>query len=192
MPPSKLVTLTHASPGNILLYPVNGHLYYFIPAYVRQTSGTSVVERNPFVDVIDAQNSSAPVRLVYTNSSELNTYDLVSTPVFTNATLRANYVNNLFTSHNVSLTNSTVTSVNIVDDLGTTTYQIDSQQTNATAFVNSFINSYVDNSTVTGNQIAFGTVFYWTPSPGTINYGFVVSSLGVTKLYYITVVVGTT
>jgi uncharacterized membrane protein (UPF0182 family) len=52
------VTLTQATPGNILLYPVNGHLYYFIPAYIHQSQGTSVVERNPFVDVIDAQNSS--------------------------------------------------------------------------------------------------------------------------------------
>jgi hypothetical protein len=186
------VTLTHATAGNILLYPVDGHLYYFIPAYVKQNSGATVVERNPFVDVIDAQNSSAPVLLVYTNSSEINTYGLIGGPTYTNATLRANYVNGLFTAKGVSLENSTVTSVNIEDEVGQSTFQIDTEQTNTTAMVNQFITSYVQNSTITGNQIAFNTVFYWSPSPGTLNYGFVVSSFDVTKLYYISVTVGTT
>jgi hypothetical protein len=189
------VTLTRATPGNILLYPVNGHLYYFIPAYVKQSAGTStstVVERNPFVDVIDAQNSSALVRLIYTNSSAINTYDLTQTPIFTNSTLRALYLNQLFTNKSISLQNSNITSVNIEDDLGSTTYQVASEQANATAFVNNFLTSYVENSTVTNHQIAFGSVFYWTPSPGTVSYGFVVSSFGVTKLYYISVAVGTT
>jgi hypothetical protein len=186
------VTLTQATPGNILLYPVNGHLYYFIPAYIHQSSGTSVIERNPFVDVIDGENSSAPVHLIQTNSSEIQTYGLTSGPVFTNSTLRAHYINGLFTSHGVLLANSTVTNVNIVDDLGTTTYQTDGENSTATGFVNNFVSSYVTNSSVTENNIAFGSVFYWTPSPGTMNYGFVVSNLGVTKLYYISVVVGTT
>ncbi len=186
------VTLTHASPGNILLYPVDGHLYYFIPAYVESTSGNSVIERNPFVDVIDAENASASVGLIYTNSSEINTYGLTQTTVFSNSTLRAQYVDGLFTSHNVTITNSIVTSVNIQDQVGHVTFQTDTEQVNTTSFVDNFITSYVQNSTITGNQIAFGSVFYWTPSPGTIDYGFVVSSFGVTKLYYISVTVGTT
>jgi hypothetical protein len=186
------VTLTRATPGNILLYPVNGHLYYFIPAYVRQASGTSVVERNPFVDVINAQNSSAPVRLIYTNSSAINTYDLTQNPIFTNSTLRAQYVSGLFTSQHIALTNSTVTSVNIVNNIASATYQVDSEQNATTSMVKHFISAYVQNSTITGSGLAFGTLFYWVPSPGTVDYGFVVSSLGVTKLYYISVIVGTT
>lgn len=186
------LTLTDATPGNILLYPVNGHLYYFIPAYVKQNSGATVIERNPFVDVIDAQNSSAPVLLVYTNSSEIDTYGLLGGPVYTNATLRTNYVNSLFTSHGIALTNSTISTVNIEDEVGSVTYQVSTDQANATALVNNFITSYVQNSTITSNQIAFNSVFYWSPSAGLVNYGFVVSSFGVTKLYYISVIVGTT
>lgn len=185
------VTLTHASPGNILLYPVEGHLYYFIPAYVSQNSGSTVVEKNPFVDVIDAENASATVGLIYTNSSAINTYDLTTSPIYTNSTLRANYVDSLFTSKGITLTNSTIATVNIEDDIATATYEIDTQEANTTALVNNFITSYVQNSTITANQIAFGTVFYWSPTPGTVNYGFVVSSFGVTKLYYISVIVGT-
>ena len=112
--------------------------------------------------------------------------------IFTNATVRTQYVDNLFTSRGVVLSNGTVTNVNIVDNLGTTTYQTDAENSTATTFINNFINSYVLNPSVTHNAIAFSTVFYWIPSRGTINFGFVVSSQGVTKLYYISVVVGTT
>ncbi len=187
------MTLTGATPGNILLYPVNGQLYYFIPAYIRQSSGSSVVEKNPFVDVIDAENSSAPVTLVYTNSTEINTYGFTGVgQIFTNATIRTQYVDNLFTSKGVALSNGTVSNANIIDSLGTTTFQTPSENSTASAFINNFINSYVLSKAITGGSIAFNSVFYWVPSPGVINFGFVVSSLGVTKLYYITVVVGTT
>jgi hypothetical protein len=187
------VTLTGAIPGNILLYPVNGHLYYFIPAYIRQSVGTGVVEKNPFVDVIDAENASALVTLVQTNSSQIYDYGFhFPGTVFTNASIRTQYVDNLFTSRGVGLENGTVTSSNIVDYLGTTTFQTSEENSTATAFINNFINSYVLNKTVTGGSIAFDSVFYWTPSPGTINFGFVVSSQGVTRLYYISVIIGTT
>ncbi|MDA4111828.1 MAG: hypothetical protein OK439_04775, partial [Thaumarchaeota archaeon] len=180
------VTLTQATPGNILLYPVNGHLYYFIPAYIHQSSGTSVIERNPFVDVIDGENSSAPVHLIPTNSSLILTYGLpgVSTgPIFTNSTLRTQYVNELFTARGIQLSNSSVANVNIVDKIGTTTYQTVPENSSATSFVNNFIKSYVTNTSITGGKIAFGNVFYWVPSVGTVNFGFVVADQGVTKLY---------
>lgn len=182
------VTLTHATPGNILLYPVNGHLYYFIPAYINQV-GTSVVARNPFVDVIDAQNSSAAVRLVFTNSTEASTYGFSGVTQVSNTTARTMYVQSLFTSNGIKLSNASVANVNIVDNVGSAAYQTDTQNASATAFINNFIQSYVLNSSVTGGQVAFNTVFYWSPTPGTINFGFVVSDLGVTKLYYISVIV---
>ena len=187
------LTLTGATPGNILLYPVNKQLYYFIPAYISQSAGTGVVEKNPFVDVIAAENASAPVRLVSTNSSEINTYGFSGIgPIFSNVTTRTQWVDSLFTSNGVSLSNGTISNANIVNYLGSTTFQTTAQNDSTTAFVNNFINSYVLNKTVTNGSIAFNSVFYWSPSAGTINFGFVVSSLGVTKMYYISVVVGTT
>jgi uncharacterized protein len=187
------LTLTGATPGNILLYPVNGQLYYFIPAYISQSAGTGVVEKNPFVDVIGAENASAPVRLVPTNSSEINTYGFTGIgQIFSNVTSRTQWISGLFTLSGISLSNGTVSNANIVDYLGSTTFQTTSENSTATAFVNNFVNSYVLNNSVTGGNIAFNSVFYWIPSAGTLNFGFVVSSLGVTKLYYISVVVGTT
>ena len=184
------ITLTGASPGNILLYPVNGHLYYFIPAYIYQKSGTSVVARNPFIDVIDAFNSSASVRLIYTNSSLASTYGFSGVIQASNSTIRSLYVQSLFASTGLTLSNATVSNVNIVDNVGSTNYQSDNQNSSATTFIRSFINSYVLNSTITGGQIAFNSVFYWSPTTGTLNFGFVVSDNGVTKLYYISVIVG--
>jgi hypothetical protein len=186
------VTLTGAIAGNILLYPVLGHLYYFIPAYIRQSVGTGVVEKNPFVDVIDAENSSAPVTLVLTNSSEIYNYGFHIGTVFSNASIRTQNIDNLFTSRGVSLSNGTVSNANIIDKVGTTTYQTTEENATASTFINNFINSYVLNKTVTGGAIAFNSVFYWVPSAGTVNFGFVVSSQGVTRLYYVSVIVGTT
>ncbi len=186
------LTLTGATPGNILLYPVNGHLYYFIPAYISQASGTGVVEKNPFVDVIDAENSTAPVTLVHTNSSEINTYGFTGVgQVFTNSTIRADYIYNFFRSSGLALSNGTVSNANIIDYLGSTTFQTPSQNNTATSFISNFIKSYASNTTITKNAIAFNSVFYWSPSAGQLNFGFIVSNQGVTKLYYINVVIGT-
>ena len=187
------LTLTGATPGNILLYPVNKQLYYFIPAYISQSAGTGVVEKNPFVDVIAAENASTPVRLVPTNSSAINTYGFSGIgQVFSNVTSRTLWVDSLFTSKNIALSNGTISNANIVDYLGSTTFQKTSENATATAFVNNFITDYALNSNVTNGNIAFNSVFYWAPSAGTLNFCFVVSSQGVTKLYYISVVLGTT
>ncbi len=189
------LTLTDAQPGNILLYPVDGQLYYFIPAYISPSTGAAVVEKNPFVDVIDAENSSAPVTLVSTNSSDYSCYGFSScstSQVFANATLRTQYVDDLFTSSAITLSNGTISNANIVNYLGSTEFQTSSENQTTTTFINNFINSFVLNKTVTNGAIAFNSVFYWVPSAGTVDFGFVVSSLGVTQEYYITVVVGTT
>ncbi len=183
------VTLTGAQQGNILLYPINGHLYYFIPAYIYQQSGTSVVARNPFIDVIDAQNASAPVKLIQTSSSSASSYGF-NVFVGTNSTLRTDYVFGLFASQHVNLQNATISNSNIVDNLGTVTYTQDGQNQSATQFINSFINSYFKNSSITGGNPAFNTVYYWEPSPGTIDFGFLVSDQGISKLYTFTLMVG--
>ncbi|MGI0084243.1 MAG: hypothetical protein ACREBQ_04085, partial [Nitrososphaerales archaeon] len=191
------LTLTGAVPGNILLYPVNGHLYYFIPAYIFPTSsssGAGVVTKNPFIDVIDAENPNSPVRFVNTTSSLDLTYGLLNSSVVSNPALRLHYVANLFTSQGNSLANVTVQpSTTFLKSVNSTQYTLDSQNATATQIVNSFIASYVKNTTLTGGHIAFNRVFYWTPTPGTIDFGIVVSdpnAPGVTELYYVSLFVG--
>jgi hypothetical protein len=190
------VTLTHATPGNILLYPVNGHLYYFIPAYIYQNGGSGVIARNPFIDVIDAQNSSAPVRLFNsTNPASLN-YGFNTVIPATNESQRASYMERLFTSAGIALDNATVNFTNAVTNVGTTSYNVDSENASATAFVNNFINSYVKNPVYTNGTLKWtpqGTVFYWIPAndPNALDFAFVVAANGFTQMYVITVVVGT-
>ncbi len=191
------LTLTGAKPGNILLYPVNGHLYYFIPAYIypsANAAGASVVTKNPFIDVIDAQNPSAPVLFVNTSSPLDQTMGLISKPVTSNPDLRLQYVSNLFTSQGLALSNITAEpSTTFLNTVGNDQYTTDPQNASATQFVNSFISSYVKNTTLTGGHFAFNEVFYWTPSAGTIDFGIVVadpSAPGITELYYISLFVG--
>jgi hypothetical protein len=191
-------TLTGAVAGNILLYPVEGHLYYFIPAYIYPSSnaaGASVVTKNPFIDVISAQNPSAPVTFVNTSSPLDKTYGLVNAPASTNPGVREDYISNLFSTQGLSLSNvSVLPSTTFQSYLGNIAYTQDSQNATTTQFVNHFINSYVKNVTITGGHYAFNKVFYWTPSPGTIDFGIVVSdpsAPGITELYYISLFVGT-
>lgn len=193
------ITLTGATPGNILLYPVDGHLYYFIPAYVypQSTIGTSAVTvKNPFIDVINAESSSSTPTFVNTSSPEDLTYGFsFSGPsVPTNSSFRTSYVEGLFTAGGYSVNN--VTQVNpsavpLSDSVGTAQYSLDSENATTTTFVNSFISSYADNSTVTGGHVVSNTIYMWSPSIGTQDFGVFVSDSGVTELYYISVFVGT-
>ncbi len=192
------ITLTGATPGNILIYPVNGLLYYFIPAYVypQSTGGTTAVTvKNPFIDVIDAESSSSTPVVVNTSSTEDLTYGFsVTNPTIpTNSSFRTSYVDSLFTSAGYALNNSTQINLgapDLADNVGTTQYSLDSENSTATAFVNSFISGYVNNATITGGAIHANTVYTWSPSAGTLDFGFLVSNSGITEVYYISVYVG--
>jgi TRAP-type C4-dicarboxylate transport system permease small subunit len=189
------MTLNSATMGNILLYPVSGHLFYFIPAYVFPSTAGAVVAQNPFIDVIDAENSNASVRFIATNSSLDVTYGFHGTAVPTNSSSRLSYLNNLFKSQGVTLTNATVNTgaIPVLHQFNGTIiqYKVDSENSSATNVVNRFVSSEVKNTTITNGTIIDNTVYYWEVSPGFIDYGFLVSRSGVTELYYISVLIGT-
>ena len=184
-------TLTGAVAGNILLYPVSGHLYYFIPAYIYPSASGGVVLKNPFIDVIDAENSNTTVRFVNTSSTLDVTYGFGGITAPSNSTLRSLYVQNLFKNQGVNLANVTQVSLaDVTQFLGTVQFSLDSQNASATSFINSFISNEVKNNTITHGSIAYNSVFMWSPRPGTLDFGFYVSSSSVTELYYISVVLG--
>lgn len=184
------MTLNSATMGNILLYPVNGHLYYFIPAYVYPSSATgAVVVQNPFIDVIDAENSNAPVRFVNTSSTLDETYGFSGVTLPTNSTpsSRTAYTNSLFTDQGIVLENVTSvnpSSTNVDQYIGGTQYSLDSQNSTTTSFINSFITSQVKANNI-------NKVYAWSPSTGTVDYGFFVNSSGILELYYVSVYIGT-
>ena len=187
-------TLTGAISGNILLYPVEGQLYYFIPAYIYQQSGSgsSVVTTNPFIDVISAQTSTPKVRFINTGSSQDLTYGFSGVTAVSNSTGRQTYIESLFKSQGLALQNiSAAPNVVFVNYLGLGNYTNDLENQTATTFINHFINDYAKNSSVIGPGIAFNRMFSWIGDPGVMDYGFVVSDQGVTELYYISVQVGT-
>jgi hypothetical protein len=182
------MTLNNAQEGNILLYPVDGQLYYFIPGYVLPSS-SGVVVKNPFIDVISAEGANATVRFISTNSSVASNYGFSGVTVVTNSTpsTRTTYVENLFKDQSISVANvSSVnpSSVNVDQFGGNATYTLDAENATATLLVNSFISNEVK-----GNNAS--TVFMWTPSSGTLDFGFIVNTSGISYLYYIEVDIGT-
>jgi hypothetical protein len=190
------ITLNGAQMGNILLYPVNGHLFYFIPAYVFPSTSGAVVAQNPFIDVIDAENSNTSVRFIPTNSSLDATYGFQGTAIPTNSSSRLAYVDSLFTNQGISLTNATVNTaaIPVVHQFNGTTiqYSVDTENVTTTSAVNQFISTEYKNSTIIGSGgVIDNTVYYWKASPGLIDYGFLVSRSGVTEFYYISVYIGT-
>jgi hypothetical protein len=192
------ITLDHAVSGNILLYPVNGHLYYFIPAYVypQSSTGTAVTVKNPFIDVIDAENPASIPTFVNTSSSEDLTYGFnVQSPTLpTNASARTNYIVGIFRNSGYAVSNVTQVNLGAVplsQQVNTTQYSVDSQNSTATAFVDRFITSYADNATLTGGHIVANTIYMWSPSAGTLDFGFFVTSTGVTEIYYVSIYIGT-
>lgn len=184
------MTLNSAIMGNILLYPVNGQLYYFIPGYVYPSTTGAVVIQNPFIDVISAENANASVRFVNTTSSLDQTYGFNSVTIPTNSTAltRTNYLDSLFMNQGIGVDNVSsvnLNSVNVDEQYGGTTaqYSQDSQNSTTTSFVNSFISTDVNANNVK-------SVFTWSPSAGTIDFGFFTTASGVSYLYYISVYVG--
>ena len=186
-------TLTGALPGNILLYPVNGHLYYFIPAYIYPSATGGVVTRNSFIDVIDAENANSSVRFINTTSSLDVSYGFQGTAVPTNSSGRLSYVGSLFTSQRISLTNATINTgaIPVLHEFNETTiqYSVDSENSTATRSIAQFITSEVQPA-IANATIIDNTVYYWEPASGLIDYGFLVSRSGVTELYYVSIYIG--
>jgi TRAP-type C4-dicarboxylate transport system permease small subunit len=190
-------TLDGAVSGNILLYPVNGHLFYFVPAYVFPSSQASgaVVAQNPFIDVIDAENANASVRFIPTNSSLDSNYGFQGTAIPTNSSSRLAYVNSLFAKQGIALTNATVNTgaIPVVHQFNDSIiqYTVDSENASATNAINQFISNEYKPANSTGTGIVDSTIYYWKASPGLIDYGFLVSRSGVAEFYYLSVYIGT-
>jgi hypothetical protein len=91
-------------------------------------------------------------------------------------------LNSLFTDKGYSLISPAKISANVEIPAGNITYTDESQWASVSATVNSFIADYCQKYSVT-------EVYYWTAQDGGLNFGVLVSTGGVVKLYYITVLI---
>jgi hypothetical protein len=180
------ITFTNATAGNILLYLINGHLYYFIPAYITtksDTGGSSVIIRNPFIDVIDAQTG---IGIGHGNNSFSAFYSLSGVSSLYGPQNRTTALLKMFPPSyvvsRVSAVHPTVENKTYVVNF-TSPYERNQTQT----VVNSFITNYANPIL---NATSSKQLIWWMSDSSTVDVGFLVSTSGIIWLYYMEVNVG--
>jgi hypothetical protein len=175
---TQLTLLPNYRLGNILLYLIGDHLYYFIPVYINTTVENAVITKMAFITIVDAATGAK----VETGADSSQAYYAISggTPVVLGSADREKKLSSLFTDKGYSLVSPTRISANVEIQTANLTYTDESQWTSVSATVNDFITNYCQKYNVT-------EVYYWTAQDGGLNFGVLVSTAGVVKLYYVTV-----
>ncbi len=164
--------------GNILLYLIGDHLYYFIPVYINTEVQNAVITKMAFITVVDAATGAR----VAVGADSSQAYYAISggTPTILGSAERVKKLNSLFTDKEYSLISPTKIGADVEIQVANITYTDESQWTSVNTTVNDFIANYCQKYNVS-------EVYYWTTPDGAINYGTLVSTGGVVKLYYISV-----
>jgi hypothetical protein len=91
-------------------------------------------------------------------------------------------LNSLFTDKEYSLVSPEKISANVEIRIANITYTDETQWPSVSTTVNDFITNYCQKYGVT-------EIYYWTAQNGNLNFGVLVNTSGVVKLYYITVLI---
>jgi hypothetical protein len=174
----QLTLLPNYRLGNILLYLIGNHLYYFIPVYINTQVENAVITKMAFVTIIDASTGAK----VAVGADSAQAYYAISggAPVILGSADREQKLNTIFTDKGYSLISPTKISANVEIQVANLTYTDETQWTSISTTVNDFISNYCQKYNVT-------EVYYWTTPNGGLNFGVLVSANGIVKLYYISI-----
>jgi hypothetical protein len=174
----QLTLLPNYRLGNILLYLIGDHLYYFIPVYINTQVENAVITKMAFVTVVDATTGAR----VAVGADSSQAYYAISggIPTILGSAEREKKLNMLFTDKGYSLVSPTKISANVEIQIANITYTDETQWASVNATINNFIANYCQKYGVT-------EVYYWTAPNGDLSFGVLVSTGGVVKLYYINV-----
>jgi uncharacterized membrane protein (UPF0182 family) len=177
---TQLTLLPNYRLGNILLYLIGDHLYYFIPVYINTEVQNAVITKMAFVTVVDAMTGAR----VAVGADSSQAYYAISggIPTILGSAEREKKLNSVFTDKGYPLVSPNKISANVEIRVANITYTDESQWTSINATVNNFIANYCQKYGAT-------EVYYWTTTDGSLNFGALVSVGGVVKLYYITVLI---
>ncbi len=175
---TQLTLLPNYRLGNILLYLIGNHLYYFIPVYINTQVENAVITKMAFIAVVDATTGAK----VAVGADSAQAYYAISggTPVILGSAERVEQLNSIFTDKGYSLINPSQINANVEIRIANITYTDETQAASANATINNFIISYCQKYGAT-------EIYYWTAPNGDLNFGVLVSTAGIVKLYYITV-----
>ena len=174
----QLTLLPNYRLGNILLYLIGDHLYYFIPVYINTEVQNAVITKMAFVTVVDATTGAR----VAVGADSSQAYYAISggIPTIVGSAEREKKIDLLFTDKGYSLVSPDKISANVEIRIANITYTDETQWTSISTTVDDFITNYSQKYGVT-------EVYHWIAANGDLNYGVLVSTGGVVKLYYITV-----
>jgi hypothetical protein len=177
---TQLTLLPNYRLGNILLYLIGNHLYYFIPVYINTQVQNAVITKMAFIAVVDATTGAK----VAVGADSSQAYYAISggTPIILGSAERVTKLNSLFTDKEYSLVSPEKISANVEIRIANITYTDETQWPSVSTTVNDFITNYCQKYGVT-------EIYYWTAQNGNLNFGVLVNTSGVVKLYYITVLV---
>jgi hypothetical protein len=172
----QLTLLPNYRLGNILLYLIGDHLYYFIPVYINTQVENAVITKMAFVTAVDATTGAK----VAVGADAARAYYAISggAPVRLGSADRERKLNTAFTSKGYSLINPTKINANVEIRIANITYTDETQWASVAATVNDFISSYCQKYNTM-------EVYQWTTPNGGLDFGVLVSTGGVVKLYYI-------
>jgi hypothetical protein len=174
----QLTLLPNYRLGNILLYLIGDHLHYFIPVYINTEVQNAVITKMAFVAVVDAATGTK----VAVGADSFKAYYAISggAPVEIGHAEREAKLRSLFTDNGYSLVRPTSINANVEIQVANVSYVDESQWNIAKLTVDRFIQGYCE-------KYDANEVYYWQGSDDSLNFGILVSSNGVVKLYYLTV-----
>jgi len=174
----QLTLLPNYRLGIILLYLIGNHLYYFIPVYINTQVENAVITKMAFVSIVDATTGAK----VAVGADSSQAYYALSggAPTILGAAERQKKLESRFTNNGYSLINPQQINANVEIQIANITYTDEAQWASVNATVNGFIANYCQKYNV-------NEVYYWTAQNGDLNFGVLISSNGVVKLYYISV-----
>jgi len=157
--------------GNILLYPIGGKLYYFIPLYLVG----EVMSTMPQICIVDASSGTAVAMGSDAKEAYLNLVgEVIGGGI--SAEERLAKVFHLFTGY--ELVNVTTVNPDVEIRTENLSYVGENQWNVAETGVNSFIQSYAINST---------RVLVWFPDERTVNLGVLTKVEDFVYLYYVSI-----
>jgi hypothetical protein len=174
----QLTLLPNYRLGNILLYLVGDHLYYFIPVYINTQVQNAVITKMAFVTAVDATTGAR----VAVGADSSQAYYAISggVPTILGSAEREKKLNSLFKDKGYSLVSPEKISANVEIRIANITYTDETQWSSTSTKVNDFITNYCQKYGVT-------EIYYWTTQNGDLNFGILANTGGVVKLYYITI-----
>lgn len=160
-----------SSLGNILLYPIGGKLYYFIPLYVKG----AVMATMPQIGIVDAASGS---NVAMGSDATEAYYNLMRAPADAGAKERLEKVKALFSEVGYRLIEVWAIHPDVEIREGNLTYLSENQWNEVKLAIQQFLNDHAPKN---------GKIFMWSNEEGIVNFGVLtLENDGIKYLYFIT------